>query len=370
MKLRSPAGLAAGLTAAMLLAAPAAAAAPANVQVRAEGTTATVVPRTPVTTTTAAVNKDGQPGHECTGTSAAGALERATAGDWGGTWFAGLGYSVDRVRSVSSDPASQYWALWVNYRYSDVGICDAELQTGDDVLLFVDCFGAGCTSPKPLRLSRVPATAAPGASAGVLVETFQVSGFPSVTQAVPAAGATVSVGGRHFTTGADGVAAVTFAGSGPVTVQATKADHVRSAREQTCVTAGNDGACGTLQPSPPDRTAPVATIAGLRDGKVFRRRRAPRELRGTVSADPSGLWAVKIRLTRRLRGTCWYFSGTRERFLKRTCGKRYAFKVGDRADWTYLLPSRLPRGRYVLDTYAIDNAFNRGEKQTVRFRVR
>jgi hypothetical protein len=155
-----------------------------------------------------------------------------------------------------------------------------------------------------------------------------------------------------------------------VTVQATKADHVRSAREQTCVTDGADGACGTLQPSPPDRTAPVATIAGLRDGKVFRRRRAPRELRGTVSADPSGLWAVKIRLTRRLRGTCWYFSGTRERFLKRTCGKRYAFKVGDRADWTYLLPSRLPRGRYVLDTYAIDNAFNRGEKQTVRFRVR
>ena len=46
MKLRSPAGLAAGLVVAMLLAAPAAAAAPANVHVRVEGPTATLFERT------------------------------------------------------------------------------------------------------------------------------------------------------------------------------------------------------------------------------------------------------------------------------------------------------------------------------------
>ena len=89
-----------------------------------------------------------------------------------------------------------------------------------------------------------------------------------------------------------------------------------------------------------------------------------------MSADPSGLWAVKIRLTRRHRGKCWYFSGSKERFLKRTCGKQYAFKVGDRAEWSYLLPARLPRGRYVLSTYAIDTVFNRGEESRVVFRVR
>ncbi len=89
-----------------------------------------------------------------------------------------------------------------------------------------------------------------------------------------------------------------------------------------------------------------------------------------MSADPSGLWAVKIRLTRKLGKTCWYFSGSKERFLKRTCGKRYAFKVGDQPTWSYLLPSRLPRGSYVLDTYAIDNAFNHGSTKRVRFRVR
>jgi hypothetical protein len=360
MKIRSLAGLAAA--AALLVAAPAGAAGPASVTVRAEGLSTTRVPRTAVTTTTTPVVKDGT--HSCSGTSAAGALERATAGDWAGTWFDNLGYSVDRIRAESGDPSSTYWALWVNYTYSLTGLCQTELAPGDDVLFAIDCF-AGCAARTPLRLSRVPVRTAPGATADVLVQNMHTDGTPE-----PAAGATVSVGTRSYTTGADGIAHVTFSGSGPVNVRATQADRIASATEQTCVTTGTDGACGTIVPSPPDTTAPVAAIDGIRDGQRFSRRRAPRELHGTVSSDPSGLWAVKIRLTRRLGKTCWYFSGTKERFLKRTCGKRYAFKVGDRPQWSYLLPARLPRGRYVLDTYAIDNAFNHGPVQRVRFRVR
>jgi hypothetical protein len=199
----------------------------------------------------------------------------------------------------------------------------------------------------------------------VLVEAFDTSGPQG-----PAAGATVRVGGRDYTTGADGIAHVTFSGRGPVSLRATQTDHVPSATEETCVTTGTDSACGSVVPSPPDTTAPLAAIDGIRNGQRFSRRRAPRELHGTVSADPSGLWAVKIRLTRRVGKRCWYFSGTRERFLKRTCGKRYAFKVSDQPNWSYLLPARLPRGRYVLSTYAIDNAFNHGATKTVRFRVR
>jgi hypothetical protein len=364
MKFRTPAGLAAGIVSAALLAAPAAAA-PATVTVRAEGSSATVLPRTTVTTTAAPVNKDGQPGHDCTGTSAAGALERATGGDWGaGGWLDGAGYFVSRVLGESADPASTYWSLWLNYRPSDVGVCGAELQPGDDVLLFIDCF-AGCAPRTPLRLSRVPATAAPGSTAGVLVETFQG------TTPVPAPEATVDAGGRRFTTGPDGIAHVTLGGAGPVTVRATKAAHVPSAIEQTCVTTGADGACGTTRPpATRDTTAPTASILGIRDGQRFARRRAPRELRGRASADPSGLWAVKLRLTRRLGGTCWYFSGSKERFLKRTCGKQHAFKVAEATDWNYLMPARLPRGRYLLAAYAIDRAFNRGTESRVGFRVR
>jgi hypothetical protein len=362
MKIRSRAGLAAGVLAAALCAPAAHAAAPANVTFRAEGLSSTVVPKTAVTTTTTPVSK--APGEACSGTSGLGALDRATAGAWEGDWFgAGNGYFVDTIRGESSDTNSTFWNFWLNYQPSSMGLCQVELDPGDDVLVFIDCF-ANCNPRVPLRLSRVPSTAAPGGSASVLVETF------SGSSAVPAAGATVRVGSRAYTTGADGIARVTFSGRGPVSVRATKADSVPSATEQTCVTTGSDGACGSVSPSPPDTTAPLAAIDGIRPGQRFSRRRAPRELHGTASADPSGLWAVKIRLTRRLGKRCWYFSGTRERFLRRTCGKRYAFKVSDEPTWSYLLPRRLPRGRYVLDTYAIDNAFNHGPERTVRFRVR
>ena len=42
------------------------------------------------------------------------------------------------------------------------------------------------------------------------------------------------------------------------------------------------------------------------------------------------------------------------------CGRGSFLRIGDRADWSYLLPKRLGRGRYVLEVKAIDGAFNRG----------
>ena len=68
---------------------------------------------------------------------------------------------------------------------------------------------------------------------------------------------------------------------------------------------------------------------------------------------------VKLRLTKRLGKRCWYFSGRMERFRRTKCGNGAYFAIGDRADWSYLLPERLDRGRYVLDAIAIDGAGNR-----------
>ena len=68
---------------------------------------------------------------------------------------------------------------------------------------------------------------------------------------------------------------------------------------------------------------------------------------------------VKLRLTKRLGKKCWYFSGRMERFRGTKCGRGPYFTIGDRADWSYLLPSRLGKGRYVLDAIAIDGAGNR-----------
>jgi hypothetical protein len=149
-----------------------------------------------------------------------------------------------------------------------------------------------------------------------------------------------------------------------------------------------DGFCGSV-----DRQAPKALITAVREGQTFARGRGPRELAGRVGvlaafapraveagallADPSGLHAVKLRLTRNDGGRCSAWSGSRERFVKRRCGARHGWwlGIGDKVDWSYLLPARLPRGRYVLDVNAIDKAFNRDDRRRrgenrVVFRVR
>jgi hypothetical protein len=372
-----------------LLSAPAAFAAPANVTLRVEGTAQTVLPRTALRTDTRTVNKDGVAGHDCPGTTVAGALEIGVGGDWGGTWFDGLGYAVERVRTERHVfPEPDFFEVRVNNRTLPVGVCGAELQEGDDVLLFVarcvfDPATSACSNPPVLPLGlRVPATVAAGAPFDVSVVEFASDGTPS-----PVAGATIEGGDAPVTTNTAGVAAVTVASGGARALRASKPGRARSALESVCATSGADGLCGTAVPAAAapgaagtacrttgrdglcgtiDRTAPAARIEGIADGRRFARGRGPRVLRVRVAPDPSGLLAVKLRLTRNDRGRCTYFSGRSERFrLNRSarCGATngFPFGVGDRETTSYLLPRRLPRGRYVLDVIAIDKALNRDD---------
>ena len=130
MKLTVIAGMVAGL---LVLAAPAAAA-PANVTVRVEGATTTQVLATRVLTTTAPVARAG---HDCSGTSAGGALDRATAGDWDAGYFDGLGHFVKTIKGETPG-GDDYWSVWINHKSATIGACAFELQEGDDVLYFVD----------------------------------------------------------------------------------------------------------------------------------------------------------------------------------------------------------------------------------------
>ena len=87
--------------------------------------------------------------------------------------------------------------------------------------------------------------------------------------------------------------------SGPAVVQASQPGHVRSAAVPTCVTTGSDGACGSRAGGPPAGAWPGRDGAGRLVGRlggraVFSCRRAPRTLRGTVSADPSGIQSVRL----------------------------------------------------------------------------
>ena len=376
-----------------LLLAPAgtALAAPANVTLRVEGTADTLVPRTALLTDNRVVNKSGVAGQDCTGTSAAGALEIGTGGDWGGSFFAGLGYSAERIKAEShAFPDPNFFELWINNRSSALGLCGAELQEGDDLLLFVarcdfDPITFVCTNPPVLPLAITsPGTVTTGAPFNVTVIQYAPDGTPS-----PVAGATVEGGDGPVTTNAAGIAAVSIGGGGgPATLRASKTGNARSARVGVCATTGSDGLCGSAVPGPVtattaaqtaacetsgsdgrcgtrDRTTPAINVVGIRDGQRFARGKGPRELRAKVDSDPSGLLQVKLRLTRTDGPRCTYFSGRLERFRtnRNRCGAGSGlwFGVGDREDTSYLLPRALPRGRYVLDANVIDKAFNRDD---------
>src|SRR5262249_54784607 len=170
----------------------AALAGPASVTVRVEGSTETKLAATEVTTTTAPVNKDGNPADSCTGTSAAGALQLATGGNWTGPWFSGLGYSVETIEGESYPfTGLYYWNFWLDNKPSATGVCAAELSAGDSVLFFPECFsevrGQCPPSPNPLGVE-APAVA----EAGTPIEVTVASYDHASGALAPAARATVS----------------------------------------------------------------------------------------------------------------------------------------------------------------------------------
>ncbi|MEA2312344.1 MAG: hypothetical protein QOE28_2312, partial [Solirubrobacteraceae bacterium] len=284
-----------------------------------------------------------------------------------GSYFSGFGYSVERIFTEShpfDDPNGDFWTLWVNHKSSSTGVCGTELQEGDEVLFFVD----RCSDPQPpdyackndpvlpLELRGAPAAATTGGSARLTVVRYDQQG-----NAAPVPGATVSGSGTDATTGSDGTATVAFPHAGNVVLKASKTGFARS--EADGVAVSDASSSGTPAPTPTpvarDTTAPITKLLGLAEGRHYARSKAPRRLRGSVTPDPSGLQAVKLSLTRTSGGRCTLYSPTRERFRNARCGKRVYFKIGDRQDFDYLLPSRLAPGRYVLDAVAVDKAGNR-----------
>ncbi len=332
------------LAAASLLAPVAHAGSPAKVSVRAEAPGRTLVDATLVTTR-AAVVKDRNAAHSCTGTSAAGALEQATAGNWTASWFDGLGYAVDSIDGVRA-PAdfSAYWTLWVNGRSSATGLCDTQLKAGDDVLEFLCTSTAdfsSCTN-LPLDLTVIRPR---GGKFDVKVTLLKGDGTST-----PVKDAIVRGGVQPVRTGADGSATVKLV-DGQSTLRATHTGDVPSARLH-CQRGTHGSHCGSQ-----DRTPPTLTVTGIADGQTFLADKAPRVLRGSA-IDPEGA-GVAFRLTRRDGGTCSAFDGNRARF--RACGRRGAPLVdaGDGPRWSYLLPARLQPGSYRLVVASMDGAGNR-----------
>jgi len=334
MKLSLSTGLAAGLLA---VAAAPAYAAPVTVDLRIEGATQTLF-EGPVTTDVRPFNFTGGAPHECGTEVTSGQVIAAAPITIAGTWNDGFGNPMfDTVagEDVRYDAATErYLAEYKNGATTDSGSCDIAVTNGDRVLFAYSRFG-----DKVLALSG-PASVKTGETATLKV-TDAASG---------AAVAGAKVGSA--TSGADGTVTVgPYNDAGVQDFKAEQAGFVRSNRVRVTVAAAD--APPTVIPfsvtAERDRTPPTATLL----------RHSSRQLSGSFAADPSGIKTVKLRLTKRLGKRCWYFSGRMERFRRTKCGNGAYFAIGDRADWSYLLPERLTRGRYVLDAIAIDGAFNR-----------
>ena len=346
--------------------------APATVTVRVEGLSETKVPPTLVTTTTTPVVKDGSEADSCPGTSAAGALQLATAGSWSGQWFGSeVGYSVETIGGESylfdsGSNANYFWSFWVNNVFqTEHGVCGVEMNPGDQVLLFVECEGSECPpNPTPLEIE-APATANVGEATTVTVKQYNAKG-----EASPAVGANIIGGDAGASTDSQGHATLKFFGAGTYTLRVSGASGgppaVRT-EAAICVHDGNDGTCGTPGPGAPNvNTGPsivhvtpavgnTAMVAGVKDGHRYSRRKGPRILQGLVQVPADGtLREVRISLQRRKGKRCTVFSGTKETFARARCGATRFFSVGDAESFSYLLPMSLPPGRYVYDIEAID----------------
>ena len=366
----------------LALAATASPAMAASVSVEIEGQTVVQAPAMVITP--AHVTKDG--GVDCDGATVVGAIEAATGGAWAGDAFSVLDIRGESHPIATNQPS---WAFYVNGQFVNTSACTAAVKDGDKVLFFWT--NAFTTPPvgygEPVLLD-APPTMVPGQPTSVGVrETstyFGPTGFdPGVTTITPSAGATVSGGAAAVTTGADGSAQVTVPG-GPYTLVANKGNRA-PARVAGCATNGHDGFCGTVASissglqtgvppticvtrgndglcGSPDKVAANGAFTSIREGRKYAKGKGPRQLAGHVAADPAGLADVRIRLTRRDHGKCAHYDGRKERFVRtRKCGAatgRY-FSVGAKQDFTYLLPSKLTRGRYVLDLQVVDRRGNK-----------
>ncbi len=253
----------------------------------------------------------------------------------------------------------------MNYSTAHVGGCQVQLAPGNEVLWAFNYFNL----PHLLSLS--------GPSSANLGTPFVVRVVDGAT-GEPLAGATVGedVSGVTTplpgspTTNAAGEAAVQLTHEGTVSLKATRPESVRSGALAVCVHNGEDGTCGTHIPvvcpeSSPGcglarfpGTGPAPTVevlaAGVIPGHRYAPRHAPRILEGRVTLpDGATLKEVRISLERRRGRRCWVFNGTRGRFVRSRCGHPRFFSVGDSESFSYLLPSRLPRGRYTYEVEAL-----------------
>ncbi len=209
------------LATALAGAAPALAVAGTTLTVRVEGKNRTLLAPTKITTRSGWLTRNGAPKGACSAGSAAGALNVATRGSWGGKFEQSFGdYFITKILGDFEGGKAYFWDIFVNNVSASTGACGVKLHRGDQ-LLFAAVPASGIAYP--LGLSG-PAQARVGGSATVKVVSFDAKG-----KAKPLAGARVTGAGAGARSNRQGLVHVHISHSGWLVLRASDHGFVRSA---------------------------------------------------------------------------------------------------------------------------------------------
>ncbi len=334
------------------------------------GDGATLVPETPLTTDDArrscATGDDA-----CSGTSALGALHAATGGDWSGTWFDGARTGSSRRSRARRTlvPATRSTGRSGSTRRTRARACaTTELQDGRRRPASAARRDDG---PDPRAQPACPATVAAGQAVTVTVHehgvrrTTRTPPYDLIRTDGPRGGrdgaAPAARPRRSAPTARRGSPSPPPAPS-TVAGHASRGTSARAVRARRRSPRRRGPATRRRPPArpPQDTTAPDR---GLLLGA--RRRQGVLPPQGAARAERHGLGRpVRAALrppldpAARTGGKCWTYRDTTERFKRHECGGKWYFRIGDRAEWSYLLPRKLPKGRYTIGVMAVDKAFN------------
>lgn len=226
-------------------------AAPTAVDVRIEGISGTIFDG-PVTTDGKQVTTPTGGTHTCDGTNGGAnpspgptpitALNDAAAKGgftWDGTWYDSFSdYTADRI-GPDSKSLTQFWGLFINSEYAEVGGCQFRIAAGDEVLWAYDAYS---------RQQGVLSLAGDGSTQPGVPVTVQVTKARTGT---PVEGATID----SQTTAADGSAQLAFTEPGTYRLKAEHPQYVRSRALTICVDPPGAEECTSG-----DKTAPSVRL--------------------------------------------------------------------------------------------------------------
>jgi len=337
-----------------------------------------------------------------------------TTGKWLISSIKGIAQPAVVAPAVSP---SWFWRLYVDQGPVDGGglfnqddACAPAVPAGSEVLLYQAC-GAktiGCYSGTPLYLRvrgggpyDIDPQTVPGRGAPVVVRTIADLGPTGATVQTDEGMTAISLAAGET----PGQTGVSFTSYGPHGLIAFKGDGSRPpARMAVCVSEGNDGFCGSTRYQPPpdivyppspcdtnghdglcgtvDTSGPVTHVTNITNKKVFKKKKGPGQVLGTIDTDPNGVQDVKLRLTRVVTSRvkvkakktkakkkpkaqyktvkrCTAWNDTTALLQTTRCGTKYAkWFTADLSDlrdkFTYSFAMTLPAGAYTLEVLGAD----------------